>query len=409
MKLSKILAFLILAMSLSGIFLSSCKSGGEDNTTGNSYYLSSETKVNLSVSDIKANLNELIPNFSTFFGSIISSDVQVQKVVYKTTFQNKTIEASGLACFPKTPGNYPILSFQNGTNTVYKDAPTENPSEDNILMLESLASTGFIVVIPDYIGFGVSTSLPHPYLDAKSSTQSILDMIRATKELATDDKIVAKPTKDLFIFGYSQGGWATLQLQRTIEKEYSSEFNLIASSCGAGPYSIEYMTDYVLAKDVYPMPYFLAYVLNSYINIGSITNPLSDFFQATYAAKIPGLFDGLHTGGEINAALTTQIPSLLTTDFRTSYTTVSKFAAFKSVINSNSVKAWSLSTPTKLFHGASDDYIPPGISSKMYSDFMTADSNNSTKLELRTVPGDHSTAVSMVAFQTLSWFLQIKK
>ena len=168
MKLSKILVFLILAMSLSGIFLSSCKSGGEDNTTGNSYYLSSETKVDLSVSDIKANLNELIPNFSTFFGSIISSDVQVQKVVYKTTFQNKTIEASGLACFPKTPGNYPILSFQNGTNTVYKDAPTENPSEDNILMLESLASTGFIVVIPDYIGFGVSTSLPHPYLDALS-------------------------------------------------------------------------------------------------------------------------------------------------------------------------------------------------------------------------------------------------
>ncbi len=126
-------------------------------------------------------------------------------------------------------------------------------------IMESLASMGFIVVIPDYIGFGASASLPHPYLDAKSSTQSILDMIRATKEYSTDDKVLAKPTKDLFIFGYSQGGWATMQLQKTIEKDYSTEFNLIASSCGAGPYSIEYMNKYIVDQPIYPMPYFLAY------------------------------------------------------------------------------------------------------------------------------------------------------
>jgi len=409
MKLLKFSGYLFLIIISSGLVFSSCKSGSDGGTTKNEYYLSSETKADLTVSDIKTTLNDLIPGFSTYLGSMITSDVQVQRVVYKTTFQNKSIEASGLACFPKTPGNYPILSFQNGTNTVYKDAPSESPSDDNILMLESLATTGFIVVIPDYIGFGISANLPHPYLDAKSMTQSVIDLIRATKELANDNKIVAKPTKDLFLFGYSQGGWVTLQTQRSIEKNYSSEFNLIASSCGAGPYSIEYVTDYVLGKDVYPMPYFLAYVLNSYINIGSIPNPLTDFFQPTYAAKIPGLFDGLHTGGAINAELTTQIPSLLTTDFRTAYATNSKFATFKSIIKSNSVEAWSLSTQTKLFHGKDDVYIPPGVSIKMKSDFSAKDPNNDTKLELRLVSGDHSTAVSSVVFQTLSWFLQIKK
>lgn len=410
MKRFRFLICLFLVVFSSGILLNSCKSNDDDQKPVDQYYLASEIKFSLTIDQIKTNLNGLVPNFSTLFGSIITTDVEVQKVTYKTTFKNGSIKASGLACFPKKAGNYPILSFQNGTNTVLKDAPSVNPTEDNMLMIESLAATGFIVVIPDYIGFGESANSPHPYLDAKSMTQSVLDMIRATKELSADASIVAKPTSDLFLFGYSQGGWVTLQTQKSIEKDYSTEFNLVASSCGAGPYSIEYMTDYVLSKDTYPMPYFLAYVLNSYINIGAVTNTLADFFQPTYAAKIPGLFDGLHTGGAINASLTTQIPSLLTTDFRTAYTTNTKYTGFKSVIKSNSIEPWSLATPTKLYHGTADEYIPMGVSQKMYADFLAKDSNNDKKLELVPIPlADHSTAVSVVAFKTLSWFLQIKK
>jgi len=407
MKRIRFFGYLLLIAFFSGSILDSCKTDNSEKA-GDQYYLANETKLDLSIDQIKTNLNGLAPDFSSLFGSIIKSDIEVQKVIYQTTFNNKNIKASGLACFPKAPGNYPILSFQNGTNTVLKDAPSENPTSDDMLMIESLAATGFIVVIPDYIGFGESDNLPHPYLDAKSMTQSVLDMIRATKELSNDASIVAKPTKDLFLFGYSQGGWVTLQTQKSIEKDYSSEFNLVASACGAGPYSIEYMTDYVLAKDTYPMPYFLAYVINSYINIGAVTNPLTDFFQPVYAAKIPSLFDGLHTGGGINAELNTQIPTLLNADFRTSYTTNTKYTTFKSVIKANSVEAWSLSTKTKLFHGKDDVYIPSGVSSKMYTDFLAKDANNKDKLELRLVSGDHSTAVTSVVFQTLSWFLQIK-
>jgi hypothetical protein len=156
------------------------------------------------------------------------------------------------------------------------------------------------------------------------------------------------------------------------------------------------------------MPYYLAYVLNSYQAIGSVSNPLSDFFQEPYAAKIPGLFDGMHSGGEINAELTRQIPLLVTSDFRTSYATNVKYSGLRSVIKSNSVVAWSLSTPTKLFHGADDEYVPVGVSSTMYADFLAKDANNKTKLELVTIPlTDHSTAIPFFTFSTLSWFIQI--
>jgi pimeloyl-ACP methyl ester carboxylesterase len=400
--------YIFCAVIAFGLLSISCKKNNDldsgTSTSEDEYYISS-TKLNtLTVSDITSKLNDLSSDVD--ISSLITIGVDVYKVVYKTTFKSNSINASGLVCFPKVAGNYPVLSFQNGTNTLYSEAPSENPDADTMILLESMASLGYIVVIPDYIGFGESASITHPYLDAESSNQSILDMLRATKELGNKDEITAKPTKNLFIFGYSQGGWATLQLQKAIETKYSSEFSLVASSCGSGPYSVEDMTSYVLAQDEYPMPYFLAYVLNSAISNEFISNSLSDFFQEPYASKIPSLFDGKHSGAEIDAELTTKISSLLTSDFINNYLTGSNFAEFRSLIKSNSVTAWSLSTPTKLYHGTADVYIPYSISETMFSDFESIGS--SSKIQLVPIKNaDHTTAVASVAAKTIIWFYQL--
>jgi len=406
MKNLKFYYFYLLLFVFAGLLLNSCE---ENNNPEKQYenYISNELKIELTSQEAIANFTKVAPE-AVALSPLIRYDVEVRKITYRTVFQDQNIQASGLVCFPKTAGNYPVLSFQNGTNTLHSEAPSVNDDNDLFSVMESITSMGFIVVIPDYIGFGASANLPHPYLDAKSSTQSILDLLRATNEYSSDDKIVAKPTKDLFIFGYSQGGWATMQLQKTIEKDYSSEFNLIASSCGAGPYSIEYMNKYIVDKTDYPMPYFLAYLLNSYVTIGAFTNPLSDFIQAPYAAKIPGLFDGKHSGSAINDELTTQMATLLTTEYRTGYDTNAKFASVRSVFISNSITAWNAKTPMKLFHGANDDYIPSEISTKMLADFKTAGVSDS-QIQLVIIPdADHSTGVYPTGLQTILWFLSLK-
>ncbi|MDO8927754.1 MAG: alpha/beta fold hydrolase, partial [Bacteroidota bacterium] len=300
-------------------------------------------------------------------------------------------------------------SFQNGTNTVNSEAPSEKPNSENWFMLESLASMGFIVVVPDYIGFGESANLPHPYLHAESTTQSILDMLRAVNELTAEDKVEAKPTKDLFIFGYSQGGWSTMQLQKAIEKNYSEEFNLIASSCAAGPYSIGFMNDFIAKSTDYPMPYFLGYLLNSYHSLKLFPNPLSDLFQEPYASKIPALYNGTNTGGTINAALTTKMADLLTPLFRNGFDTDTKFAGLKSAFIANSVVPWKISTPTRLYHGSADELIPVSLSNKMFQDLKTAGTLES-KLELKIIQGaDHSGGAIPVGISTIEWFLSLKK
>jgi pimeloyl-ACP methyl ester carboxylesterase len=403
--------FLFIAL-LAGFLLNSCdKDPDNPSITKYDFFVSNEIKSTLTSKDAIAKLTtfQVILPETSIFGLVIKNDVDIHKLVYKTSFKKEGIQASGLVCVPKTPGDYPILCFQNGTNTENRAVPSENPKDELYQILESVASMGFIVVMPDYIGFGASSKLPHPYLQKESTTQSIIDMLRAVKEFSTQEKILAKPTKDLFLFGYSQGGWATMALQKDIEQNYASEFNLMASSCAAGPYSITYMNEYVTGKLDYPMPYFLAYVLNSYILTGQISNPISEIFQAPFATKIPGLFDKVQSGGTINSQLTTQMANLLTPEYKTGFSTNSKFAGIRSAFVANSIEPWLIKTPTRLYHGQNDEYIPVSLSQKMAADFKTKGVTED-KIKLVIIPGyDHPTGVIPVGFQTILWFLEFKK
>ncbi|HET6559613.1 MAG TPA: lipase family protein, partial [Prolixibacteraceae bacterium] len=262
-----------------GLFFSACSDSSDPESKSYTYYVSNESKAGVTAQDIRQKIllaQMLLPQVAPFV-ELVKNDVDVQKIVYKTTFQNKSIKASGLVYLPKSPGNYPVLSFQNGTTTERSKAPSVTGDSEMLFMLQCVASMGYIVVIPDYIGFGESSSLPHPYLHAESTTLSILNMLRAMKEFTTENDLPAQPTKDLFLFGYSQGGWATLLLQKEIETKGASEFNLKASASAAGPYSLDYMYGYITTQEEYPAPYFTAYLINAYTSLGMVSNPVSDF------------------------------------------------------------------------------------------------------------------------------------
>lgn len=409
MKLLKFTRSFLSILVVTCTLLSSCTKDAPVNPEYK-YYLADRHQFDITSQQANAcfmMLQTIVPASSQLC-AVIQSDVAVKKITYKTTFQGEDIQASGLVCSPKTAGNYPILCFQNGTNTLHSEAPSEDPQSQLYWAMESVASMGFIVVMPDYIGFGASANLPHPYLHAQSTVQSILDMLRAVKEFGTKDQELAKPTNDLFIFGYSQGGWSTMELQKSIETSYSSEFNLKASSCAAGPYSLIYMNQYIASQTDYPMPYFLAYVINAYKALGLFSNPLSDIIQQPYSDKISGLFDGMHSGEDINNELTTHITNLLTPECLTGLATDPKFSELRNALLANSITAWNISTPTQLYHGDQDTYIPLSLSQKMYADFKAAGVPDS-KIELKIIPGfDHSAGVIPAGISTIAWFLSLK-
>jgi len=219
------------------------------------YLVSYEKHKSYSIAEMKSMLNTyaiIYPELKPIIDNLKYS-IEVYKITYTTKFKGKERTASGLVSVPLGQGSFPVLSYQNGTNTLHSEAPTAQPDYQLYQMLEFIASTGFVVSVPDYLGFGDSKDMFHPYLEKESTVQSVTDMIRASREFFAHYEN-AETSKDLYIIGYSQGGWSTMQLQKSIEENYSTEFNLVASSCGAGPYDLQYVNNYVLAQTTYPMP-----------------------------------------------------------------------------------------------------------------------------------------------------------
>ena len=338
----------------------------------------------------------------------IQYGIIVYKIQYKTTFQGKPKLASGLVCMPLGEGTFPMLSYQNGTNTVNANAPSMDPKSELFLLIEAMASTGFVIAIPDYLGFGVSADIPHPYLHKESTVQTVADMLRAAKELAEIKNFSL--SNDLYIAGYSQGGWATMQVQKAIEQNYSSEFNLKASAPGGGPYDLSFINEYILAQNTYPMPYYIAYLINSFIEIEKLETPLDLIFNPPYSSlKLSELFDGKHTGGEINMELTTKVADLFTENYRMNFKTAAEFEAIRKMLADNSIEAWKTSIPTRIIHGTADNYIPIEVSRNLHDDFLKK-GVSTQQVQLIQIPGaDHSGGALAAGVIIIDWFLELTK
>ena len=90
--------------------------------------------------------------------NVVSPDMYT--ITYNTTYKGQNIKASGLVAFPETDQGMPILNFNHGTTSLHADAPTEDLIQYSF---SNAASAGYIFVIPDYLGFGVSDNIVHPY------------------------------------------------------------------------------------------------------------------------------------------------------------------------------------------------------------------------------------------------------
>jgi pimeloyl-ACP methyl ester carboxylesterase len=346
----------------------------DDDSQGYSYYISKE----LAVTYNKGYINNLldivsgsIPEVSSL-KPLVVSDVNIYKVVYKTTIDGKQIEASGLVCVPLTPGDYPVLSFQNGTNTVNAYSPSEFAINYPYQLVEIIASMGYVVVIADYPGFGESFPLPHPYLVAEPTVRSLIDMLYAVKELSISELNGISLKNEYYLLGYSQGGWATLELHKAIETDYSTDFNLIGSACGAGPYNIFLLMQSMLNATNYPMPVYIGYIINAYKAYNQFTNPVTDILNEPYATRLGSLYNGFLSSDEINAQLTTSLTQLITPGFLSGFASSANYSSVRKALNENSITPYHSYKPLLLIHGEKDTDVNPSATETMYSGMIQA-------------------------------------
>lgn len=327
-------------------------------------------------------------------------DITIYKIEYLTTYLDTEITASGLIGVPTTNEEVPTLSFQHGTIAAHADAPTES---DEGIFYASFASLGYISLIPDFIGFGSSSDILHPYYHAESTAECIIDMIRAAEEFIIEKDL--NSNGKLFLAGYSEGGYATMVTHQRIEEKYEDEFNLIASAPASGGYDLIGMKNYFVGLEFYNQPFYLAYLSLSYSKVYEWPTLLSNLFNEPYASSIPSLFDGSKSGSQINAALTTDIEQFLTEDFRTN-SNDSKYDLLNKELASNSPIAWQPTHPVYMYHGSADITVPYQNSVDTYDLLIDAGAD---KITFTTIDGaTHSSGVNPFVVDFLSVFSELK-
>ncbi|PVY42926.1 lipase family protein [Pontibacter virosus] len=344
-----------------------------------------------------ATLKQLAVAYAGSFQSQIKYDVAIYKVSYRTTFQGRETEASGLVALPMNlTAAAPVLSVQHGTIFKHDEAPSA--MSGGLTGFEVFASGGYITLIPDYLGFGASKNLLHPYYHQQSSGIAVVDMIKAAKSLYAQEGIA--DNGQLFLAGYSEGGYVTLAAQKEIETNPEHGLKITASGAGAGGYDLTSMLADVAAGKPYTYPAYLAYVLMSYNKTYEWNRPLTDFYQEPYATRLATMFNGQYSGSAINQQLTTQTEQLFAASFLEELRGSGE-QALKKALQDNSFNNWVPQSPTRLYHGTADVIVPYDNSRQTYERMKAA---GAPSLELIPVKnGTHSSSLIPMLTDLIPW------
>jgi len=165
-------------------------------------------------------LTKELAAFSTFKISYppAKNAVSLYKVLYETVIPelgNKPTTASGLIAVPQVAQKtLPVVSYQHGT-VFTKTAVPSHPEEsmETRLMIARFAGQGYIVIGADYVGKGESPE-PDSYMVKDVTAQACLDMLFASRVVCSS---LGCTPQGLFLSGWSQGAWATMQFRHKLE------------------------------------------------------------------------------------------------------------------------------------------------------------------------------------------------
>ena len=168
--------------------------------------------------------------------------------------------------------------------TIY--ATTQAPSRGAVEFPTGAAFTNFIVVAPDYYGFGITEKQPQAYCISRANGRAALDAYLAAKRLI--EKLKVKKGKDFVIVGYSEGGQTTMGVLREISERHP-EIKVKRAFAGDGPYDINSMYD-AISKGGTEMPSTVCNVLYAYNHFFNLGYDIHDYLKDPVASNFDEWF-----------------------------------------------------------------------------------------------------------------------
>ncbi len=156
----------------------------------------------------------------------VPADARAWRILYTTRRDNGAATVASAIVLEGSsvpPGPRPVIAWAHGTTGfAEKCAPTllKDPFGAGAMpALSQVIANGWVLVATDYLGLG--TKGPHPYLIGPGQAHSVLDAVRATRQLhqvSIENRVV--------VWGHSQGGNAALWTGG-LATSYAPDVNLV--------------------------------------------------------------------------------------------------------------------------------------------------------------------------------------
>ena len=271
-----------------------------------------------------------------------------------------TITLSGKVILPtgRKPKRMILVShYTIGSNA---EAPSKCFSLEGIL-----AKQGYGLIIPDYIGYGVTVDQVHPYLVMDLTARNVVDMYLAVRPWLK--AIDMEPEEDdIYLMGYSQGGATTMAVEYLIEKEYQLSDNdadnirIHRVFAGGGPYDVKATYERFINTDTTGYPIAVPLVLQGMIVGNKLNMQLSDMMQPWLCDKIDDWVNSKrYPTGQINGFIGTYVTHELVTEEAMNQTS-DKVAELYKAMNANSIISyyWQPYASVYMMHSMDDETVP---------------------------------------------------
>jgi pimeloyl-ACP methyl ester carboxylesterase len=282
-----------------------------------------------------------------------SAAIELSGVYKSVDINNDPIFLSGKVILPAKGPIKRYILVSHYTIASNKEAPS------NIFSLEGLlVKLGYALIIPDYIGYGVTVDKVHPYLVMEITARNVLDMYYAVVPFL--EKAGCSPEHDdIYLMGYSQGGATTMAVQHEIE-HHDKPIKIRRVFAGGGPYDIKYTYDQFVETNWASYPCAVPIMMQGMVVGNKLDLDMSTMMASNIYENLDDWVNSkFYTTNQINALIGTKVTSDLLTPVGMDRTSREVAELYKAMTeNSILTYSWTPKAPVFMFHSMDDDVVP---------------------------------------------------
>ena len=317
--------------------------------------------------------------------------VQAWRVQYWTTNGNGTrfavtgIVAAPMEAIPPRPRR--VIAWTHGAwGVAEKCAPSLSPNFFAATAAIDAVRSGYVVVAPDYIG--LANPSMHPFLVGPDTAQSVLDGVRAAREIPG-----AAAGSDFAVWGESQGGHAALWTA-IAARSYAPDLRLIATAAAAPPTDLA--ANLREGSDKNARALLLSFTLHSWSTLYGFS--MDSIANRTNQGIIRRLAENNCISLEKKPKFG-MILGVLTIVRATKNKDIAKIEPWGSFARTNSIDAARVPGPLLIAQSSEDTIIAPAVTRK----FAKAVCRRGTALRWIEMTGGHVDAARESAQETIGW------